>query len=177
MWRHWQLLLCVVSLLHHMRWLMAACPTISYDVIDSSEITGLLRKYFDSPGRFCTTGHFAMFRALYLRLTGSVYVPVKNVVFLMLRTLTRLSILNQWSFPLSLQAWWFSYLLSFLGMKHQWLGRMTPNKGGFSMKRGLPKKACIQFYTAQQKKMNNVCLDFWQDSSTTSYKQKNNSCT
>ena len=64
-------------------------------VIDLSEIRGLLRKYFDSPGRFCTTGHFAMFRALYLRLTGSVYVPVKNVVFLMLRTLTRLSILNQ----------------------------------------------------------------------------------
>ena len=34
------------------------------------------------------------FPALYLRLTGSVFVPVKNVVFLMLRTFTRLSILN-----------------------------------------------------------------------------------
>ena len=41
------------------------------------------------------------FPALYLRLTGSVFVPVKNVVFLMLRTFTRLSILNHWSFPLS----------------------------------------------------------------------------
>ena len=40
------------------------------------------------------------FPALYLRLTGSVFVPVKNVEFLMLRTFTRLSILNHWSFPL-----------------------------------------------------------------------------
>ena len=86
-------LLCVVYLLHHMLY-------GEYDVIDSSEIRGLLRKYFDSPGRFCTTGHFAMFEALYLRLTGSVFVPVKNVVFLMLRTFTRLSILNHRSFPL-----------------------------------------------------------------------------
>ena len=84
---------CVVYLLHHMLY-------AEYDVIDSSEIRGLLRKYFDSPGRFCTTGHFAMFEALYLRLTGSVFVPVKNVVFLMLRTFTRLSILNHRSFPL-----------------------------------------------------------------------------
>ena len=72
-----------------------------YDVIDLSEIRGLFLKSTDSPVRFCKPGHFAMFQALYLRLTGSVLVPVKNVVFLMLRTLTRLSILNQRSFPLS----------------------------------------------------------------------------
>ena len=41
------------------------------------------------------------FPALYLRLTGSVFLPVKNVVFLMLRTFTRLSILNHRSFPLT----------------------------------------------------------------------------
>ena len=51
-----------------------------YDVIDSSKIRGLLLKSTDSPGRFCKTGHFAMFEALYLRLTGSVFLPVKNVV-------------------------------------------------------------------------------------------------
>ena len=70
-----------------------------YDVIDSSEIRGLLRKSTDPPGRFCRTGQFAIFEALYLRLTGSVFVPVKNVVFLMLRTFTRLSILNLRSWP------------------------------------------------------------------------------
>ena len=49
-----------------------------YDVIDPSEIRGLLRKSTDSPGRFFKTGHFAMFEASFLRLTGSVFVPVKK---------------------------------------------------------------------------------------------------
>ena len=71
-----------------------------YDVIDLSEIRGLLLKSTESPGRFCKTGHFAMFEALYLRLTESVFIPVKNGVFLMLRTFTRFSILNHRSFPL-----------------------------------------------------------------------------
>ena len=66
-----------------------------------SEIRGLLRKSTDSPGRFCKTGHFAMLKASYLRLTGSAFVPVKNVVFLTLRTFTRLSISNLRSWPLS----------------------------------------------------------------------------
>ena len=86
-------LLCVVYLLHHMLY-------GEYDVIDSSEIRGLLRKSTDSPGYLCKTGQFAVFEALYLRLTGSVFVPVKNVVFLMLRTLTRLSNSNLRSGPL-----------------------------------------------------------------------------
>ena len=71
-----------------------------YDVIDLSQIRGLLRKSTDPPGRFCKTGHFAMFDALYLRLTGSVFVPVKNVVFLMLRALAMPSILYHRYLPL-----------------------------------------------------------------------------
>ena len=50
-----------------------------YDVIDSSEIRGLFLKSTDPPGRFCKTGQFAMYEALYLRLRGSLFVPVKNL--------------------------------------------------------------------------------------------------
>ena len=93
----------MVMMVHHIVYETLFVLLLSkYDVIDLSKIRGLLRKSTDPPGRFCKTGHFAMFEALYLRLTGSVFVPVKNVEFLMLRTLTRLSILNQRSFPLKI---------------------------------------------------------------------------
>ena len=61
------------------------------DLGDVSDVTSISRSI---PEVDRTDFKVSNFPALYLRLTGSVFVPVKNVLFLMLRTFTRLSILN-----------------------------------------------------------------------------------